>query len=246
MSVILTGPSPLVPGPGEEGAGSAGAHITDGETEAHSSVPEFTLQVAEGVGSHPGVQPESSAGSGGRGQELFPRRCLCLSVSAAEEGHCPSMNVPSAFFQFQLQFWVHCRGLAIGAGTGRGRGKKGPQKEMLNRMEKDMFFKNSPSCLSSRARVSHPLLAPASSGAVPVVPSLPSGPSAPSPAEGPQGPRLWAPLSGGRQEGSAPPWGRLQGLASLTPSLSSCHAVGAGWRCSGRPALRQLTEGTLG
>ena len=130
MSVILTGPSPLVPGPGEEGAGSAGAHITDGETEAHSSVPEFTLQVAEGVGSHPGVQPESSAGSGGRGQELFPRRCLCLSVSAAEEGHCPSMNVPSAFFQFQLQFWVRCRGLAIGAGTGRGRGKKGPQKEM--------------------------------------------------------------------------------------------------------------------
>ena len=173
---------------GGEGAGSAGAHFTDGETEAHSSVPEFTLQAAEGVGSHPGVQPESSAGSGGHGQELFPQRCLCLPASAAEEGHCPSMNVPSAFFQFQLQFWVRCRGLAIEAGTGRGRGKKGPQKEMLNRVKKNLFCKNSPSCLSSRARVSHPLLAPASTGAAPTIPSLPSSPSAPARLKVPRGP----------------------------------------------------------
>lgn len=89
VNVIITGPSSLVPGPEEEGAGRAGAHFTDGETEAHRSVPEFTLQAAAGVGMHLGVQPKSRPRVWGPQSGAHPTTVLCLPASAAEEGRCP-------------------------------------------------------------------------------------------------------------------------------------------------------------
>ena len=112
MSFRITGLSSLVPGPEEEGAGCAEAQFTDGETEAHCSVPDFTLQVGVGVGKHLGVQPESKTRVWGPQSGAHPTMILSASL-CRRGGALPSMNIPSAFFQFQLQFRVRCRGLAI-------------------------------------------------------------------------------------------------------------------------------------
>ena len=89
MSFGITGPSSLVPGPKEKGAGCSGAHFTDGETKAHRSVPEFTLQVVVGVGMHLGVQPESKTRVWGPQSGAHLTMSLCLPACAAEERRCP-------------------------------------------------------------------------------------------------------------------------------------------------------------
>lgn len=219
MSVILTGPSPLVPRPEEEGARTAGAHFTDGETEAHSSMPKFTLQAAEGVGTHPGVHPECSARVWRPRSGALPTT-VPLSASLRCRGgalplHERAFSRPpvSASVPGSLQGTCH-----IG-GHGVGDGEEMTPKGNTKHVEKDLLFKNSPSCLSSRAGVSHLPLASASRGAAPAVPSLPSSPSARSPAEGPQGPRLWAPVLAGGGRAQRPQRGDCGALrASLPPS----------------------------
>lgn len=184
---------------------------------------KFTLQAGGGCGHAPWCPPRvQRPGLGAAVRRLFPRQCLCLPASAAEGGALPlherafSLLPVSASVPGSLQGTRH-----IGRQRG-GRWEEMTPKGNTNHVEKDLFFKNSPSCLSSRAGVSHPPAASASRGAAPLQSfDCPAAPQPAAPAEGPQGPRLWAPLLAGGGRAPAPPKGagcRLHGLAPSSPA----------------------------
>ena len=153
MSVILTGPSPLVPRPEEGGARTAGAHFTDGETEAHSSMPKFTLQAAEGVGTHPGVHPESSARVWGPQSGALPTTVPLSASLRCRGGALPFHERAFSLLPISASVLGSLQGTRHIGGHGVGDGEEMTPKGNTNHVEKDLFFKNSPSCLSSRAGV---------------------------------------------------------------------------------------------
>lgn len=176
MSVILTGPSPLVPRPEEGGARTAGAHFTDEETEAHSSMPKFTLQAAEGVGTHPGVHPESSARVWGPQSGALPTTVPLSASLRCRGGALPFHERAFSLLPISASVLGSLQGTRHIGGHGVGDGEEMTPKGNTNHVEKDLFFKNSPSCLSSRAGVhslhlpQHPVGQPLRSLRCPAVP----------------------------------------------------------------------------
>lgn len=140
MSVILTGPSPLVPRPEEEGARTAGAHLQMGRPRLTAACPSSHCRQRR-VWARTGVHRVQRPGLGPRSGALPTTVPLSASLPLQRRGHCPSMNVPSAFFQFQLQFRVRLQGTRHIGRHGVGDGEEMTPKGNTNHVEKDLFFK---------------------------------------------------------------------------------------------------------